>query len=62
MMVASVERNFLNLKRIYELFMVNNNSREVKWLNDSIFYTYYLINFKITHNNFYTSNIWSNIR
>ena len=35
MMVASVERSFL--KKIYELFMVNNNSREVKWLGDSIY-------------------------
>ena len=36
MMVASVERSFLKLKK-YELFMVNNNSREVKWLGDSIY-------------------------
>jgi hypothetical protein len=36
MMVASVERSFLKLI-FYELFMVNNNSREVKWLGDSIY-------------------------
>jgi hypothetical protein len=35
-MVASVERSFLKLN-FYELFMVNNNSREVKWLGDSIY-------------------------
>jgi hypothetical protein len=35
-MVASVERSFLKLI-FYELFMVNNNSREVKWLGDSIY-------------------------
>ena len=34
MMVASAERSFLKLKYFYELFMVNNNSREVKWLDD----------------------------
>jgi hypothetical protein len=37
MMVASVERSFLKLIFFYELFMVNNNSREVKWLGDSIY-------------------------
>jgi hypothetical protein len=37
MMVASVERSFLKLKKFYELFMVNNNSREVKWFGDSIY-------------------------
>jgi hypothetical protein len=37
MMVASAERNFLKLKYFCELFMVNNNSREVKWLGDSIY-------------------------
>jgi hypothetical protein len=37
MMVASVERSFLKFKKNYELFMVNNNSREVKWLGDSIY-------------------------
>jgi hypothetical protein len=37
MMVASVERSFLKLKKNYELFMVNNNSREVKWLGDSMY-------------------------
>jgi hypothetical protein len=36
MMVALVERSFLKLI-FYELFMVNNNSREVKWLGDSIY-------------------------
>ena len=36
-MVASVERSFLKLKKNYELFMVNNNSREVKWLGDSMY-------------------------
>jgi hypothetical protein len=36
MMVASVERSFLELF-FYELFMVNNNLREVKWLGDSIY-------------------------
>jgi hypothetical protein len=30
MMVASVERSFLKLKYFCELFMVNNNSRDVK--------------------------------
>jgi hypothetical protein len=37
MMVASAERNFLKLKYFCELFMVNNNSREVKWLDNSIY-------------------------
>jgi hypothetical protein len=37
MMVASAERSFLKLKYFYELFMVNNNSREIKWLGDSIY-------------------------
>ena len=37
MMVASTERSFLKLKYFCELFMVNNNSREVKWLGDSIY-------------------------
>jgi hypothetical protein len=37
MMVAPAERNFLKLKYFCELFMVNNNSREVKWLGDSIY-------------------------
>jgi hypothetical protein len=37
MMVASAERSFLKLKYFCELFMVNNNSREVKWLGDSIY-------------------------
>jgi hypothetical protein len=32
-----VERSFLKLKYFCELFMVNNNSREVKWLGDSIY-------------------------
>ena len=36
-MVASTERSFLKLKYFCELFMVNNNSREVKWLGDSIY-------------------------
>jgi hypothetical protein len=36
-MVASVERSFLKLKYFWELFMVNNNSREVKCLVDSIY-------------------------
>ena len=36
MMVASAERNFLKLF-FYELFIVNNTSREVKWLGDSIY-------------------------
>jgi hypothetical protein len=30
MMVASAQRSFLKLKYFCELFMVNNNSREVK--------------------------------
>jgi hypothetical protein len=30
MMVASAERNFLKLKYFCELFMVNNNSKDVK--------------------------------
>jgi hypothetical protein len=37
MMVASAERRFLKSKYFCELFMVNNNSREVKWLGDSIY-------------------------
>jgi hypothetical protein len=37
MMVASTGRNFLKLKYFCELFMINNNSREVKWLGDSIY-------------------------
>ena len=37
MMIASVERSFLKLKYFCELFMVNNNSREIKWLGDSIY-------------------------
>jgi hypothetical protein len=37
MMVASAERSFLKLKYFCELFMVNNNLREVKWLDDSIY-------------------------
>jgi hypothetical protein len=37
MMVVSAKRSFLKLKYFYELFMVNNNSREVKWLDDSIY-------------------------
>jgi hypothetical protein len=37
MMVASVERSFLKLKYFFEQFMVNNNSREVKWLSNSIY-------------------------
>jgi hypothetical protein len=37
MMVASAERSFLKLKYFFELFMVNNNLREVKWLGDSIY-------------------------
>jgi hypothetical protein len=32
-----VKRNFLNFLKNYELFMVNNNSREVKWIDDSIY-------------------------
>jgi hypothetical protein len=36
MMVVSVERSFLKLKYFCELFKVNNNSREVKWLGDSM--------------------------
>jgi hypothetical protein len=37
MMVASSERSFLKLKCFCGLFMVNNNLREVKWLDDSIY-------------------------
>jgi hypothetical protein len=37
MMVASAERSFLKLKYFCELFMVNNNSRGVKWFGDSIY-------------------------
>jgi hypothetical protein len=37
MMVASTGRSFLKLKYFCELFMINNNSREVKWLGDSIY-------------------------
>jgi hypothetical protein len=36
-MVVSTERSFLKLKYFCELFMVNNNSREVKWLGDSMY-------------------------
>ena len=36
-MVASTERSFLKLKYFCELFMVNNNLSEVKWLSDSIY-------------------------
>jgi hypothetical protein len=36
-MVASAERSFLKLKFFCEQFMINNNSREVKWLDDSIY-------------------------
>jgi hypothetical protein len=35
MMVAAAERSILKLKYFCELFKVNNNSREVKWLGDS---------------------------
>jgi hypothetical protein len=38
MMVASTERSFLKLKYFCELFMANNNSREVKWFGDSIYW------------------------
>jgi hypothetical protein len=37
MMVTSIERSFLKLKYFCELFMANNNSREIKWLGDSIY-------------------------
>jgi hypothetical protein len=37
MMVASTHRRFLKLNFFCELFMVNNNSREVKWFGDSIY-------------------------
>jgi hypothetical protein len=37
MMVALAERSFFKLKYFCQLFMVNNNSREVKWLDDSIY-------------------------
>jgi hypothetical protein len=36
-MVDSAERSFLKLKYFCELFLVNNNSRDVKWLGDSIY-------------------------
>jgi hypothetical protein len=32
-----VERSFLKLKYFCELFLINNNSRDVKWLGDSIY-------------------------
>jgi hypothetical protein len=35
-MVALAERSFLKLKYFCELFLINNNSRDVKWLGDSI--------------------------
>jgi hypothetical protein len=38
MMVASAERSFLKLKYFCELFKVNNNSIEVKWLGDSMYH------------------------
>jgi hypothetical protein len=34
MMVLATERRFLKLKYFCEQFKVNNNSREVKWLDD----------------------------
>jgi hypothetical protein len=37
MMVALAERSFLKLKYFCELFFINNNSRDVKWLGDSIY-------------------------
>jgi hypothetical protein len=37
MMVVLVERSFLKLKYFCELFLINNNSRDVKWLGDSIY-------------------------
>jgi hypothetical protein len=37
MMVTAPERSFLKSKYFCELFNVNNNSREVKWLDDSIY-------------------------
>jgi hypothetical protein len=37
MMVALAERSFLKLKYFCELFLINNNSRDVKWLGDSIY-------------------------
>jgi hypothetical protein len=37
MMVASPEGNFLKLKYFCELFMVNNDSRDVKWFGDSMY-------------------------
>jgi hypothetical protein len=37
MMVALAERSFLKLKYFCELFLINNNSRDVKWLDDSIY-------------------------
>jgi hypothetical protein len=36
-MVALTERSFLKLKYFCKLFMVNNNSIEVKWLANSIY-------------------------
>jgi hypothetical protein len=36
-MVALAERSFLKLKYFCELFLINNNSRDVKWLGDSIY-------------------------
>jgi hypothetical protein len=37
MMVALAQRSFLKLKYFFELFLINNNSRDVKWLDDSIY-------------------------
>jgi hypothetical protein len=34
---SSTERSFLKLKCFCELFMVNNNLREVKWFDDFIY-------------------------
>jgi hypothetical protein len=36
-MVALAERSFLKLKYFCELFLVNNNTKDVKWLGDSIY-------------------------
>jgi hypothetical protein len=67
MIVASTERNFLKLKYFYKLFMVNNNSREVKWFGDSIYRKKLLdkIDLNDIDDNFVSQNIkryFNNIR
>jgi hypothetical protein len=34
LMVTSIEKRFLKFKYFYELFKVNNDSRDVKWFGE----------------------------